>query len=217
MKIETISKQDFYNYYDQPEMTKDPKYRLPKIFEKGQDFIKVFYKKSGWISSNLYRPYAIRFYQNAKRLQSLGFQAPEVKEIKHCPELNLHLVQYAKVTGEDALKLAQEGNVELLYKATAFIASLHAKGIFFRSLHLSNLLYQSENRFGLIDVSDVRFSKSSLPFYLIYRNLRHAFQHRDDKHFWRQMNIKDFFQIYFDVLKPSYFSRLMLRCLLKHT
>jgi tRNA A-37 threonylcarbamoyl transferase component Bud32 len=158
-----------------------------KVFET-QDgkILKIFRGKKNRLSSNHFKPYAVRFANNAKHLQQLGIMAPKVESVEACPDLNIHVLCYEKLPGKGAATLVREGNRQTLDEVIAFVAKLHQKGIFFRALHMSNLLRQSAADFALIDVADMRFRKNPLSLYMRLRNLKHLFMHRDDKIIWSQ-------------------------------
>lgn len=211
-----ITKDEFYAICHQPNnILLKTTYDRPKMFETIDGMmIKVFYPRKKRYSSNTLKPYAIRFYQNAERLRTLGFNTPIIHSFQHCPELNTYVITYHKLKGNDARVLSQH-NHALIHDVAAYIARLHDQGIFFRSLHLENLLYQSDGHFALLDIVDVQFKKNSLPFYLRYRNLKHMFRIADDRDFWNQFGVQHFLESYFKHTSLSFFSKACLLWLAK--
>lgn len=187
----------------------------PKVLEtKTGEMIKLFYPRKKRLSSNSYKPYALRFCNNARQLRSLNFTAPDIKKIQYCPDLMTHVVYYEKLTGETMDTCPAIKTQENIIPIVAFIAKLHSKGVFFRSIHLSNLLYNADGNFALIDISDVKFTKKSLPLYLRYRNLKHVLLYKEDQNFWNNFGVNNFLHHYFKFSNSSFFARKILTFLL---
>lgn len=215
--MEIISSHEFNAFCNRSDLTLlKTTYNRPKLFESTQgDIVKVFYPRKKRFSSNKYKPYAIRFHTNAKRLQSLGFVTPIIKNMQHCPELNTYTISYEKIPGVDVRVLTTDGQrPEIMESVAAYIANLHEKGIFFRSVHLENLLHLNNGDFALLDIVDVQFKRPSLSIYLRYRNLKHMFQVEDDKLYWSNYGIANFLKSYFQYAKLSFVKKKVLSTLL---
>ena len=122
-------------------------YDRPKLLETSDGFmIKIFYPRKKRFSSDQFKPYAIRFYNNAEKLRAGGFHAPEIHSIYYCPDLNTYLLTYQKMEGEDTRVLANKGHHEIIPDVAAYNA-LFMKRCIFRSMHLENLLLQPDKTF----------------------------------------------------------------------
>jgi hypothetical protein len=215
--MEIISSHEFDAFCHRDDLTLlKSTYNRPKLFESVQgDIVKIFYPRKKRFSSNKFKPYAIRFHTNAKRLQSLGFQTPIIKTMMHCPELNTYILSYKKLPGVDLRVLTTRGQPkELIDSIASFIVNLHTKGIFFRSVHLENLLQLNSGDFALLDIVDVQFKRRPLSLFLRYRNLKHMFQIKDDVLFWSQLSIADFLKSYFKFANLPFFKKTVLTTLL---
>jgi len=190
----------------------------PKVFEKnGNTIIKLFYPKKSRLSSDRIWPRALRFYRNVQALQHHGYNAPIITNVQFCPELKIYLLHYPKIQGQDVRHLARNGKLTIIHEVAHLLADLHRNGIFFRSIHLENLLYQPDGKFALLDVTDVRFKKRALSFYLRYRNIKHLFQEPNDKDIWQAFGIQHFMDEYFKLAKLPNYSRILLSYLIKRT
>lgn len=185
-------------------------YNRPKLFETDNgEMIKVFYPRKKRLSSDKFKPYAMRFCNNAERLRSFGFKTLVIKNIQFCPDLNTYIITYPKLPGVDARVLAKSDR-SIINDIASLLADLHNNGIFFRSIHLENILCQSKGKLALIDIVDVQFKKNSLSTYLRFRNLKHLFLVKDDKKFWENYGIENFLKSYFKFSRLPYFSRMIL-------
>lgn len=191
-------------------------YDRPKLLESAQGkMIKVFYAKHKRFSSNHRKPYALRFSENAVRLQNNGIRTPSVDPLQYCKEYDAYILTYSKIPGENTRILANLNHQFIIPRIAEYIASIHHKGIFFRSLHLENLLYDDIHGFALLDIVDVKFMTRPLHNFLRYRNLKHMFRIADDREFWQKYGVHQFMNIYFEVANLSAFSKGTLKILLK--
>ncbi|MBX3708525.1 MAG: hypothetical protein KIT56_01390 [Gammaproteobacteria bacterium] len=191
--------------------------KQPKVFEKdGNTIIKLFYPKKRLLSSDKYRPYALRFQNNILSLRMHGYDVPNVIKTEYCSELKIYLVYYQKIEGEDIRGLANKGKLEAIQHVADLIADLHQKGIFFRSIHLENLLYKPDGTIALLDITDVRFQSTSLTMYSRYRNLKHLLQEPNDRALWQAFGISNFLKAYFKSTTLSTLSKIVLTYMLKH-
>lgn len=137
-------------------------------------YIKFFRRKRILSSATLW-PYAHRFVENSAKLIECGIAAPEVLHFYETLDKQRMVVQYTPVEGASLKDLSESGKVpeDLVKQVAQFICTLHDIGIYFRSIHLANIIVMANQRFGLIDVSDLRFLKRSLPRRLRVRNIAH--------------------------------------------
>jgi len=159
--------------------------------------VKLFRIKR-WFSSALIYPYSLRFQRNANRLRRMGIPAPRVERLFYCHSIRRHGVVYPMLQGETLEKAVQEETrQEGLFQLLAeFIALLHKKGIYFRSLHLGNVLLLPDGDLGLIDVADMRFSRSPLRLDQRRRNFRHLFRTSVHRHIFQQLGMERFLGLY---------------------
>ena len=151
----------------------------PKVLQlEGNLFLKLFRRKR-WLSSALWRPYSLRFIENAQRLKSLGIPTLTPLELFRLDDRAMTAVHYQPLPGRTFRQLSEQPGFDwqpLLPSLADLIHQLHALGIYFRSLHLGNIVQTPEGSLGLIDISDMRFFRHALSQKLAQRNLKH-FQH----------------------------------------
>ncbi|RLA18078.1 MAG: toluene tolerance protein [Gammaproteobacteria bacterium] len=155
----------------------------PKVVESpdGKVIHKLFRRKR-WLSSALLRPYAIRFWRNAQRLQRLGFATVNVIQVSRCRQLGYHLLSYNKVPGQSLRDLIKEApRIEYFVELGQFVARLHRSGVYFRSLHLGNLLWDNQQDLALIDIADMRFYRRPLSVSERLRNFRPLLNRVEDR------------------------------------
>lgn len=148
----------------------------PKVLHLENGLILKLFRRKRWLSSALWRPYSLRFAQNAERLRRLGIPTLEVLALYSMDDKRTTAVLYSPLPGLSLAQLArrQDFGWEEAFKPLAcFIRELHEKGIYFRSLHLGNIIRTPEGKLGLIDISDMRFMGRALPARLVRRNLAH--------------------------------------------
>lgn len=196
--MEIITAETFKTYCQNPNFRHlEVKEDMPKVLEAGPDqIIKIFYPRSRKWSSSRYRPHALRFCRNVKKLAELNIAAPSVQKIQYCKELNTYLVLYQKLHGESVYQSIKAGNKQLMHHTIRFVSHLHDKGIYFRGLHLTNLLLLDNNQIALLDVVDMQFKNKPLSLLARYRNLKHLFFHRMDHQFWLQINREELLKSY---------------------
>ena len=136
--------------------------------------IKHIYRRGLWSSSTFW-PYPFRFKKNAKKLKTMGFIVPEVKQIYFSPERNCHLVLYPLLAGKTIHASVTEDNSDAFTRLPKFIAHLHQQGIFFRDLHIQNFIVLPDEQFALIDVASVKIYKKALTQKQRERNLKNFF------------------------------------------
>jgi len=143
--------------------------------------VKLFRVKRLISQANLYSP-ARRFAHNARRLQRL--QVPTIElialyRIKSIQRTAVHYKQLAGITLREYLQ-SRPAEDEFLSRLGAFLAHMHALGIFFRSAHFGNIIVTADKQFGLIDISDMTISRFPLGYFKRIRNMKHFFRLKED-------------------------------------
>ena len=137
--------------------------------------IKLFRRKR-LVSSTAWYPYAQRFADNAEALAQRGIPVPRVIDIWRIPSIKRDAVHDQPLEGVTLRSLNRpESNIDLTAlkkRFTDFIIHLHRLGIYFRSLHLGNVILTPAGELGLIDFSDLRIYRASLPIFMRRRNIR---------------------------------------------
>jgi hypothetical protein len=145
--------------------------------------VKVF-RRRHFITSDLIRPYALRFRENAQALALLGVRTVAVEEVFSCPSQHQHLVLYRSVPGRTLREALANGSGkdDLLPRFAIFFAHLHGKGVLFRSVHFGNvILCPEDGQFALIDVADMTLHKGALNLSQRVRNFRHMIRYEVDR------------------------------------
>ncbi len=183
----------------------------PKVIENAAgEIIKIFYPKKK-LSSNIFRPYAERFCENARQLAELDLRVPLVKSSYFCEDTRTYIVSYDKLPGDEVSSIAAKGNSNILYDVMEYLSMLHEKGVFFRAIHLSNLLCLGEKDFALIDIADLKIQKKPLSFIMRYRNLRHLLMYQEDRKLWEERGLIYWLDYYCQI---AGLPKLIKKCLL---
>jgi hypothetical protein len=164
-----------------------------------QDIIKIFRLKRVFSSAFLF-PYAWRFKNNARLLRKKGIETVNVKKVEYCLSEQRHLVTYDKIAGQTIRELlTKKGKDEdLIKKLIAFVARLHAKGIYFRSLHFGNVVVTNKGEMALIDIADLSVYPCSLINYLRIRNWERLLKYSFEKSYVIDFGEEQFFDRYAD-------------------
>lgn len=150
---------------------------------KDKTFLKLFRVKST-ISSAWLRPYSVRFVRNATELMARGIQTVDIISCYRLERYKNTAVHYRPLPGRTLRQvfpaLDEDGTRVLAEQVAQYIAHLHEQGIYFRSLHMGNILKLPDGALGLIDIADMRFSRSPLKEALRLRNLHHLARYEQD-------------------------------------
>jgi hypothetical protein len=151
-----------------------------------------------WFSLSAIYPYSLRFKQNAERLIAMGITCVTVKRVFYCHAIKRHGVIYSLMEGDSLEKIAAREGIsdDLFLRLAEFIALLHRKGVYFRSLHLGNILLLPEGGLGLIDVADMRFSRSPLRVDQRKRNFRHLLRNSEHRKVFSEFGLERFLDLY---------------------
>jgi len=178
--------------------------RMAKLFRLKRKF-----------SSALVYPYAKRFERAARNLRKLNIPSVHVIDIFRVKSIARDVVLYNPLEGKTLREVLESSeNKDVLLKNLAiFLAKLHDKGIYFRSIHFDNIILLSNGKFGLIDISDLRISLSSLRLQKRIRNFKHIFRYKEDREAILDFGIDFFFDSY---IENSDLSQRFRRSLLRH-
>ncbi|MDT3736057.1 MAG: lipopolysaccharide kinase InaA family protein [Denitratisoma sp.] len=145
-------------------------------------YLKLFRRKR-LISSAAWYPYAQRFADNAAALAARGIPCPSVDGVYRIPAIRRDAVRYRPLEGRTLRQLVSEGaaTAEVRKQLGAFVAALHAAGVYFRSLHLGNIVLTPDGALGLIDIADLRAGPRPLPAHRRRRNLQHMLRDGNDR------------------------------------
>lgn len=140
-----------------------------------------FFRRKRLISSALVFPYAKRFARNAQALRQRHIPCPEVLAVYRVPSIMRDAVHYQPLPGQTVRQLFSDSSTPGLRKELgAFIAGLHAKGVYFRSLHLGNVVVTPEQHIGLIDIADMTCQRRALSTSKRLRNFQHMLRYTQD-------------------------------------
>lgn len=178
--------------------------------------IKLFYPRRRFTSARIY-PYAIRFWNNTKRLQARGIATVQCQQLRYDPQQLRHLITYPLLPGTPLRECLQDGRCgdEHLAELAGFIATLHTSGVLFRSIHLGNILVLEDGRFGLIDVADMSIRPWSLGLFRRARNFRHLLHDRRDREILGKFGYHRFLAEYETAAGITGYRSRLLRSLIK--
>lgn len=146
------------------------------------DILKLFRVKHLISSARLYS-HARSFCRNADRLGALAIPTVKIKQLFGLTNSSSAAVLYQPLEGRILRQIAlTEGLSEItLQQFGAFVAELHARGVYFRSLHLGNVVVTGNGEFGLIDIADLSIRPWGLFFAERLRNFRHICRLEEDR------------------------------------
>ncbi len=170
----------------------------PKVIQlPGGDIIKVFRLKRAF-SSARFLPYAKRFEIAADDLRTRHIPTVEVKEVWHIRGTKKDAVLYSPLPGETLRDALAESPTPtpLVEQLAAFLAELHAKGVYFRAIHLANVVVTPEGNMGLIDISEVRTRQRGLGLRLRARNFKPLVRYPMDRNALDHYGMERFIHLY---------------------
>ncbi len=201
--MEQISHEQFERLIKDAEVIEKDGFGLKVLDTKKGEMIKLFRRKR-FFSTALFKPYAIRFVDNAKKLTRLGIPTISINRLVWCGSIKRHIVIYERLEGELLRDALTQSNtlVEDIYKQFgSFIATLHNKGVYFRSAHFKNILVLPNGNLGLIDISDMQIKRHTLNIGLRQRNFEHILRYQEDK---------KLIQSHFEAFTTAYMTRSQL-------
>ena len=154
-------------------------------------FLKLFMVKSRF-SSARFLPYSIRFASNADKLHRVNIPTVDIISCYRIPSIARTAVHYQPLPGKTLRQvlpqLHEQDRQQLLANNARLIARMHQLGVYFRSAHLGNIVQQPDGTLGLIDIADMRFSRSALNKEWRLRNFRHMARYEVDVHYLLENN-----------------------------
>jgi hypothetical protein len=144
--------------------------------------LKLFHRKRGF-SSDVIWPYAKRFARGARELGERQIPTVEVVGAYRVKSIGKDVVVYCPLEGRSLRQALTDldDQSDLITRFAAFFASLHERGVYFRATHFGNVIVTPKGDFGLIDVSEVYFSRSALRLSKRVRNFKVIFRYREDR------------------------------------
>lgn len=142
----------------------------------GRVVTKVFYPRRSWPKGWLW-PHSERFRRMLRELAVRGIAVPVERAAGRVTGTDIRLVTYEWLDGVDLRALGRQLPRREL---AAFVADLHALGVYCRGLHLGNVVALVEGGFGLLDVTDTRLLDRPLPLRMRARNLGILCAHPED-------------------------------------
>ncbi len=165
---------------------------------------KIWAVKKRLLSSNTLSPYSKRFVNNAAKLKKRGVIVPEI--ISHASVRGTHIktVTYRSLPGESIREILKH-SPELVHVPSLcrYIHSLHEKGIFFRSIHLGNIIRLPGGEYGLIDFTDVTFTRHPVSLVRRAANLAFPLRYREDVERMEAAGLPDLVETYLGILRPT--------------
>ena len=195
--IKKITQKHYQQLIKDADIIEKDAFGVKVLDTKKGEMIKLFRRKR-LLSTALFKPYAVRFVDNSKKIAALDIPTITVNKLFWCSSIKRHLVIYQRLEGEplrDVLSKPSSNAKEIFRQLGALIAQLHDKGIYFRSAHLKNILLLTNGEFGLIDISDLMVKSHSLKVKLRQRNFKHILRYREDKTLFKS-HLQDFFSSY---------------------
>ncbi|MEW5057966.1 MAG: lipopolysaccharide kinase InaA family protein [Cycloclasticus sp.] len=202
--MEKITQTQYLELIAGAEVLEKDGFGLKVLDTKKGEMIKLFRRKR-LFSTALFKPYALRFADNAQQLRALGIPSITVNRLLWCAEIQRHIVIYQRLEGEllrDVLSEKTTQSKTTFEKFAAFIAQLHQSGVYFRSAHLRNILVQPNGELALIDISDMQIKAKALSLALRKRNFEHILRYQEDKDLLTPQ-LDNFISIYTDSSKLS--------------
>jgi len=170
-----------------------------KVLKTPEGLIVKIFRQKRFISSALFKSYAVRFVENARKLESLGFNTVEVVGLYYCQSIKRSLVFYHPLQGETLRAILQktEHYEDLITLFIELLARLHEQGVLFRSCHFNNFIVaDSMDSLGLIDISDMKIWPKRLSYAQRKRNFKHLARYRVDQESIKQFGVNRFIEDY---------------------
>ena len=143
----------------------DSKGGYPAVILHPDDTVsKIWARKKNFLSSATIWPYSTRFINNAEKLARRGVSVPKILDHAKLENSPVRIVTYQSLPGTSIrdllLNSPQSVDIPALCR---YYLELHDKGIYYRTIHLGNIIQLPDHQgFGLIDFTDVQFSKKPL-------------------------------------------------------
>lgn len=179
-------------------LTKD--YYGYKVIHLSDGRMAKLFRLKSYFSSALVWPYAKRFVRGADVLQKNGIPTVHVIELCRIPSIKRDMVLYHPLEGISLREALQNESdkAALIERFAAFLAGLHAKGIYFRSIHFNNVIVTPEGRLGLIDITDLHYSFFPLTVSKRVRNFKPVFHYNEDRETLEEFSMDEFLKKYIE-------------------
>lgn len=203
--MKEISLRDYQQIFNKSNVLEQDSYG-PKVLKTGDGLMVKLFRRKRFLTSAIFRPYSVRFLENAKRLKSLGFDTVDVVDIYKCKPIKRSLVIYRPLPGETLrTELSKKAlNDELVEMFVKLLALLHERGVLFRSCHFNNIIVpESMDSLGLIDISDVKIWPKPLTVKKRLRNFRHLTRYETDRESIRAFGANKFIDCYLGLCSLS--------------
>lgn len=181
-KWKHLSRPAFEDLIDGAEILSRDRHGL-KVVRLTDGCVAKLFRRKRLVSSALIRPYAKRFVRGAEILNAFDIPTVEVTGLVKIRAVKRDMVIYRPLDGatlREALAKEPE-NSGMLEDLAAFLAKLHQTGIYFRAIHFGNVVLTPDRVFGLIDVSELYYSRSPLTLSKRIRNFKPIFRYREDR------------------------------------
>lgn len=167
-----------------------------KVLQLPDGLMFKLFRRKRRLSSAIVWPYAKRFERGARKLRERQIPTVEVVGTYRVQSIRRDAVIYRPLAGKPLRQALRDLNNQsaLITRFAAFFASLHEGGIYFRATHFGNVVVTPDGEFGLIDVSEVCFSRSALSLSKRVRNFKVIFRYRED----RQAILASGFELFLD-------------------
>lgn len=134
----------------------------PGIFITPENkIIKLIYKSGILSLSRSRRVWCM--LRNAKKLAELKIPSFTIEQCFYYSQKRCYIIIYPKVSGTPVAKITEP--------MLAFIAKLHANGIYFHDLLTKNILSQGDADFAIIDIDCLDIYQTALPLSIRAKNL----------------------------------------------
>ncbi len=194
--MKRLSKNELQRFVQENQLLLGTLARPGLMLTSNQQVVKFFYPRK-FISTSLFIPQAKRFRSNSMKLKQLGITAPDVSELIFCPDVPVHMAVYPYLKGDDFRILCSKNDYLCIDRLPAYIALLHAKGVYFRAIHLGNILQLDENELALVDITDLTVRSDRLTIFQRARNIAHLFDSTEDKQLLVEYGLRRFLNSYY--------------------
>ena len=186
----------------------DSKGGYPAVVLHPDDTVtKIWARKKSLLSSATIWPYSTRFINNAENLAQRGVNVPKTLSHAKLENSRVRIVTYQSLPGTSIRDLLHNApqNVDIPALCRYFL-ELHDKGIYYRTIHLGNIIQLPDHQgFGLIDFTDVHFSKKPLSLKRRASNISVPVRKRyiQDVQAIEKAGLPNLIETYLDLLNPA--------------
>ena len=190
MTYPILEEKDYLKLTEAAKLVKRTRTKIRLLLSPDGKIIKHIYRRRLLSTSTLW-PYAARFINNAKKLESLNISVPKINDVYYYPKLNCDIIVYDYVKGPTLNEIASTNDFSFFPLLIQYIAQLHQNGIYFKDLHLSNIVYH-DGLFTLIDLETIHCKKRSLRISERAKNLAYLFNIKEHIQFYLHYGTEKF-------------------------